>query len=305
MSEKIKVSLTAVIPVYQYANLQPTVEVEADTFEEARDKAMAQIKTVWDSVSEGGKSLDVKGVQTSQAKLVTKTCDFTGSKVLMDEEAHKYFDGNGNPYQSGSSFAHRFKTKFEAGPISGKMAGKYGVSQQDILDMWSKNAEASTSLGTAIHAGLELYGKYLELSQTIKGTNESALHKNPIVREAVEKFFKGRENEKALYESFAANVDKRMCGFIDRLLFVDVDNNVVRIQDYKTNPDIRKKETILAPFKGVVESSTLGAYWLQLSFYAYILEKAGYTVQGLDIFNYVNGEWVTYSNNVVDISGAI
>lgn len=306
MSDKIKLSMTGVVPVYQYANLQPTVEVEADTFEEARDLALSQMKTIWDSVSEGGKKLEIgKGLSQSTAVLSKKVCDFTGASLLMDEVAHTYQDETGQRYLSGSTFANGYKAKFNAPAIAAKTAAKYGLTTEAVLSMWGTNAEASTSLGTAIHAGLELYGKYLPVSMKTKGTNEAALHKNLVLRKIVEQFYEGRENEQAMYEAFAVDKDKKLCGFIDRLLIVDAEKKIVRVQDYKTNPDVNKKETILDPFKGVVENSSLGAYWLQLSFYAYILTKAGYTVEGLDIMNYDGTKWVTYQHDVVDISAEI
>lgn len=305
MSDKVKFEMTAVIPVYQYANLQPTVHTEADSFEEARDIALKQIQSIWGAVSEGGKKLQVSGVTSSPKSFVPKICDFTGAQVLMDEQSHTYQDAAGNKYLSGSTFATSFKGKFDARAISAKMATKHEVNQDHILSMWKTNAEASTSLGTAIHAGLELYGKYLQLSHKIKGSEESALHKNAIIKKIVQQFYEGRENETALYEAFAVDTDKHLCGFIDRLLIVDKEKKIVRVQDYKTNPDINKRETVVGPFKDVITSTSLGLYWLQLSFYAYIITKAGFTVEGLDIFNYDGTEWQTYQHPVIDISAAL
>lgn len=298
MATPVEFDLTAVIPTYQYANIQPTVHTTGETFEEARDKALVQMKSIWDQVAEGGKTLNLPIQQTTSASFVDQICQVSGTKVPFDAVAHKYAHG----WTGGSTFAHRYKKPFLKEFMAGKMATSYGVKAEDILAMWAANSEASTSLGTAIHAALELYGKFSNLSLKIKGTHESSLHKNPILTDIVNKFYQGRSNEDAGYEIFVADAEKKFCGFIDRVLYVDRDKKIVRVQDYKTNPDINKKETILSPFNGVVDNTTLGAYWLQLSFYAYILAKAGYTVQGLDIFNLENGEWVTYQHDVVDIS---
>ena len=56
----------------------------------------------------------------------------------------------------------------------------------------------------------------------------------------------------------------------------------------------------------------LDYHWLQLSFYAFILQRAGWTVEGLDIY-WLNGErlvkgenpWEEFSHDVIDISKAI
>lgn len=302
----VKFALTATIPVYQYANLQPTIETEAETFEQAKSEALQQMKQIWDQVAEGGKKLETGTTpQPNNAAWAVKVCDFTANEVLMDEANHTYQDTQGNKYLSGSSFAHRYEKPFDAKSIGTAYASKHGVDVKDILSMWQTNAEASTSLGTAIHAALELYGKYLQLSEKTKGSSESALHKNPILAPIVTQFFAGREKEEAMYEAFVVDTDKHLCGFIDRLLIVDKEKKIVRVQDYKTNPDINKKKQVLAPFKDIVEGTSLGLYWLQLSFYAYILTQAGYTVEGLDIFNYDGKKWVTYTHDVIDIGSEL
>lgn len=309
MAETIKVSMTAVIPTAQYANLQPTVEVEGATFEEARDIALKQVQSISAMVSD--KPLQVNFANAPVATQVVKQLPqieaFTGGTLGYDDATHKYDDG----YLSGSAFSHKFIAPFNREAISYAFANKHKVDQEAVLEMWDKNAEASTSLGTAIHAALELFGKFNGLSMATKGTTESCLHKNPILAQVVNVFYKGRENEKAVYEPLVVDRERKLCGFIDRLLIVDEAKKIVRVQDYKTNPDIHKKKTILAPFRGVIDGTELGAYWLQLSFYAYILQKAGWTVEGLDIFNFVttlqdNGSLViemeTHTHDVIDIT---
>ena len=309
MSELITVKLTAVIPTAQYANLQPEIEAQGKSYEEAQELALSRMTEVWNRVCEPGKELKVAQkigfapTETdSYERLVSK---LTGVEVLFDKVAHKYLTPDGKDYLSGSVFASRYKNKFDADAVSGAVANKHGVPQKDVQDMWSLNGDVSSSLGTAVHNALELYGKYLQLSLKTKGTNESALNKNGIIRPLVESFFKGREDEKAGYEVFVADETHGLCGFIDRLLIVDEKKKICRVQDYKTNHNINKSETIKAPFKGQVPSTTLGSYWLQLSFYAYILQLHGWTVEGLDIFNWEDGEWKTYQNDVIDISSEI
>jgi hypothetical protein len=310
VAENIKVSMTAVIPTAQYANLQPTVEVEGATFEEARDIALKQIQSVSAMVSDKPLQVnfaDAPTVAVAATKPLPQIDAFTGGSLGYEDATHKYEDG----YISGSAFSHKFIAPFNRQAISYAFANKHKVDQEAILEMWDKNAEASTSLGTSIHAALELYGKFHTLSMATKGTTESCLHKNPLLANIVKVFYKGREKEKAVYEALVVNREQKLCGFIDRLLIVDEVKKICRVQDYKTNPDIHKKKSILAPFKGVIDGTELGAYWLQLSFYAYILQKAGWTVEGLDIFNFVtteqdNGSLViemeTHTHDVIDIT---
>jgi len=309
MSELVRLKITSTIPTGQYANMQPEVEGVGSTYEEAEQDALDKTQRIWNRVCEPGKELNVSQpvkFDTTQTNSYDRVVSvYNGVELLFDEDAHKYFDEEGAEYLSGSAFCSKYKTKFDADSIGDKFAAKYGVNPYDVKSMWKLNGEASTSLGTAIHNALELYGKYLELSVATKGTPESALHKNEILKPIVQKFFAGRDKEKARYELFVADKEHKLCGFIDRLLIVDEKNKICRVQDYKTNPDIEKKETIKAPFKGKIADTTLGAYWLQLSFYAYILKGMGWTVEGLDIYNWSGGEWKYYSSEVIDISSEI
>lgn len=294
-----KVTLSAVIPVAQYANLQPSFEVEGENVDAAMSTALETMKRVWDSVADKPLQLrDEPSVQASPG--VPLTCWASGTVVNFDPVQHRYSPGK---WLSGSAFAGQFKGSFPAELIAGKMAVKAGVEVGQILDMWSKNAEASSLVGSSVHAALELYGKYLSTSEAVKGTDESALTKNLILRPIVQAFFAEHAAEVATYEAFVADPVLKHCGQIDRLLHVG--EKKVRVQDFKSNADLSKKETIAAPFKGVVANTSLGAYWLQLSFYSRILESHGYTVEGLDIFHWDGVEWVTYSHDVVDISEAI
>lgn len=296
-----KITLGATIPTTQYGNLQPSFEMEGATVDAALDAAVLTMQRFWNLVSDKQLTLrEVREVVASTA--VELTCWASGSRVLFDPVAHRYSPGE---WLSGSAFAGRFTSDFPADLIAGKMAAKAdGVEPADILAMWALNAEASSTFGTAVHAALQLYGTYLVTSRAVKGSNESALTKNPILRPIVESFFVGRENEQAVYEVFVADPVLRHCGQIDRLLITGPRR--LRVQDFKSNATLDDKETIGLPFRGVVASTKLGAYWLQLSFYAAILIRHGWTVEGLDIFHLQgDGSWVTHSHDVVDISEEI
>lgn len=297
---KVQFGGQAVIPVGSYANIQPSFAVEGDTFEDARDLWLAEVSKIFSAANKDiDLSFSLAPVRVSAG--VDLTCWASGTVVKFDPVQHVYSPGK---WLSGSAFASQFTPDFPAALIAGKMAAKYGVSAEQILSMWALNAEASSTFGTSVHAALQLHGEYLALSQAVKGSNESALTKNPVLRPIVESFFVGREHEQAVYEAFVADPVLRHCGQIDRLLITG--DRRVRVQDFKSNTDLTKAEAISKPFKGVVESTKLGAYWLQLSLYSHVLESHGYTVEGLDIFHWDgSGQWVTHSHDVVDISEGI
>jgi len=310
---KVKLTMGATLPTrIQYENVEPLVEVEADTFEEARDIALSQIKSIADIVRDN-KPMILNEPSTSGSTIVLETLtDMFGNTVYMDRINHTYQDKEGKPYLSGSTFSHKFVAPFPQDQIANATATKYGVDAKDVIGMWDTNAEASTSLGTAIHAALELFGKYKDTSMATKdGSTVAVVHKNPFLKQVQKIFFADRKDEVAMYEAFVSNKDEMLCGFIDRLKIIDLDKKIARIQDYKTNPDLNKKTGILDPFKELIEPTTLGSYWLQLSFYAYLLFKEGWIIEGLDIFNIVARETEDgllrlelqeFSHEVIDIS---
>jgi hypothetical protein len=262
----MKYTISSTIPVVQYGNIIPSIEVEAETFEEARTLVLPEIEKLWAKYSE--KPLPSK----SKRKLIQA---FVGGNIYYDDDAHVYTNQKGEVYMSGSQYAKSLEKPFDLERISQAMADKFGVEAKDIKDMWALKGEISTGFGTAIHKALELYGRFNGLATSIEKTTH--LHDQPIIKKAVESFYEGRENEKAVNEVFIVDHEAKQAGQIDRLLLTG--DKKCRVQDYKTNADIKK---------------SLPTYWVQLEFYAGILEANGWTVEGNDIFHW-NGEWETYS----------
>jgi ATP-dependent exoDNAse (exonuclease V) beta subunit len=295
-----KVTISATIPVAQYGNIQPTFEVEADTHEEAMDKALRLMKDAWDRTAP--KSLEVRKLEQPRVIFGEELrCWASGTRVTFDAYNHIY-EADGKQWLSGSTFAGKYKGEFNAPLIAGKMATKYGVDAAEIIAMWELNRDASSTVGSAVHAALQLRGQYGELSKAVKdGSLESALTKNPILLSIVEAFFATREREEALYEVFVADPVRAHCGFIDRLV-IEPDGLVV--EDFKTSYELDKPEAIKPPFKGIVNPTKLGGFWLQLSFYARILQSHGKVVKILRVHNWTGSEWVTYEREPIDLDGA-
>lgn len=312
-----EVKISAVIPNAQYANLQPevTVAVEDGDVEAATDEALRRIEKISAQYAEPGKvlpQLHADGASpVATTKLVELTSPINGETVLFDAVNHIYTNKFGQKFVSGSEFAGRFSPEFNADFIVPKMEAKYGVPGTEIKNMWEANADASRSLGDAIHKALELYGKYenigLALDKDKKSDEKkwSHIHNHPILNLAVGAFFQGRADERAMYEVFVVNNEALLCGSIDRLLVTG--DKTCRVQDFKTNSDIHKKGSpkyLSEPFADM-ENTTLNEYWLQLSFYAHLLALAGWTVQGLDIFHFNGTSWDKYTSPVLDISKAL
>lgn len=278
----VRVPMTATIPTGQYANIQPQIEGIGKTFEEAQADAIKKIESMYSAVNSPVK-FETSMAAAEQAPNKNVHYEYSvldnNVKVAFDENSHTYEKG----WLSGSAFAHMYAEDFDSESHANRMA-KGDTDANTILDMWKLNAEVSTSFGTSLHNGLELRGKYAKASKDIKGTLEACLNKNPIIRELVVEFYDNFGDDDSFYEPFVANEEYKICGFIDKLKVIDREKKIVRVQDYKTNANILKDKKALPPFKGVVSDDALGNYWLQLSFYAFILEEAGYIVEGLDIY---------------------
>lgn len=296
-----KVCLGATIPTQQFGNLQPTIECEAETIEAALEAALGHVKSLWDRTAKEPLEIDRGKPEAPVGEILR--CRVSGAEVIFDPVRHTYRDRDGHYYLGGSTFASRYKAPFASELIAGKMASKNGVGAQDILAMWKLNAEASSTFGTSVHAALQLYGEYVELSRSVKdGSDESALTSNPVLRPIVEAFYTDEHRaEKAYYEEFVADAKTLRCGLIDRLV---VEDDGLYVEDFKSNAVIDKPEVILEPFKNIVPNNSLGVYWLQLSYYASILMAHGRNVKGLRVHHLHDGAWVTHEHDVVDLSPA-
>lgn len=282
MTKLTKYTLTATIPTQQYGNIQPSIEVEADSLDEAEDFAVPHIQALWSKF--GSKPLETNEMKrASGTRKLLK--DIFGNEIYYDDINHVYTNSLGEIYLSGSAYADQSEKPFDAEKISDLMRMKAGLplgSDQYIRDMWRLKADASASLGTAIHAGMELYGKYKGLAESLG--KETHLHDNAILNKAVISFYDEHpivENVK--YECLIVDHAKKRAGRIDRLEYED---DGVWLTDFKTNFDIKK---------------SLKKYWLQLSFYAAILKANGLNVKGLKIYHYDGTSWTTIPGKVIDI----
>lgn len=279
----IKYTLTAVVPVAQYANLQPQIQVEAESIEEAEKMVLPYIEDFFNKYSDGDKKIgSAKIVKSKTRNLET---DIFGNQIYYDDSLHQYTNALGEIYLSGSKFAEQFEKPFDAKKISDLMATKHKLNKEDaqkIQDMWSLKALASASYGTAIHAALELYGKYRDLAEQMQ--KETHIHDNNSLNRAVELFYADHPDTKNVkYECLIVDHAKKRAGRIDRL---EKNSDGVYVTDFKTNFDLEK---------------ALDKYWMQLSFYAAILEANGMKVKGLKIYHWNDKEWRTLENKVIKI----
>jgi hypothetical protein len=194
---------------------------------------------------------------------------FTGEKIRYDEENHIYEDLAGNRLVGGSTYAESKVKPFDKEMILPKVAKKLGVDAGIIDAMWNGGGFISRTFGTAIHAVMEQWFRYKE-----HGT-EYHLPKHPFLRNVIETY--PRRDSTILPEVFVSSVKHRMVGQIDGLEIVDAEKKICNIIDFKSDADVKKN---------------LEKHSYQLSFYAMILEKHGWTVEHLYIDNYTTA-WTT------------
>jgi len=268
-------------------------------------------------------------VASKAKKQVKYTSRLLGKSTMVQvNNGHVGLEG----YLSGSAFPKKYYPAFNEDEMLQKMADKFGVDKAHIKAMWGLNRDASTGYGTAIHAALENYDTYYKLGDKIKSVKvlktkttvgpNKAFSRNPFLKKIVEDFhtlFGG--DYVRLNEQFVWLHNKKLCGAIDRVKVIDAEKKIVRIQDFKTDGDIHEKtyQNTDSPFYKLTQGTApkmgkelLDLHWLQLSFYAYILQQYGYTVEGLDVYwlnptKLAAGEnaWEEFSHTVIDISEEI
>lgn len=265
----MKIKLGAVIPTVQYGNLQPEFELDENDINNGQgiEYIEGKIQELWDKYGE--KPLTTNAGNRKQIKA------FVGGTIYYDDTTHTYTNLAGDVYMSGSQYAASLEKPFELDKIADAIAKKFNADPQAIKDMWKLKGDVSAGFGTAIHAALELYGRYNGLAAQID--KDTSLHDHPVIKKAVQDFYGPRISEKAEHEIFIVDHEAKRAGQIDRLLITG--GKKCRVQDFKTNADISKK---------------LDSYWVQLEFYAGILKANGWIVEGLDIFHW-DGSWHDYT----------
>lgn len=220
-------------------------------------------------------------------------------------------------YMSGSRFPRKFFKQFtdeDKERVLDYYEREKGVKRDVVENLWEMKADIATGYGSAVHAALEMYFTHYKDGEKIKGKDgiNKALSKNMFIRYIVQTLVNDIGPGKYLPEQFIWHEGLRFCGAIDLLEVID--KNTVIIHDYKSSTDVHHKvyQEKDSPFKKDVDNTQLGEYWLQLSFYAYILKQYGINVKELQIHHLdperlVQGKrpWVHYRHDVVDISKAL
>lgn len=259
------------------------------------------------AASEGASTMNLKNPTVYKSKVLRQEI------TVGVDNGHIYLPH----YMSGSRFPRKFFKQFtdeDKERVLDYYEREKGVKREDVEKTWDMKADIATGYGTAVHAAMELYYNHHKVGDKIKGKDgvNKAFSKNPFFAHIVKTFVEDLGPGNYLAEQFIWHEGLRFCGAIDLLEVVD--KNTVIVHDFKSNDSVTKRvyQEKDSPFKKDVDNTQLGEYWLQLSFYAYILKQYGINTKELQIHHLdperlVQGKrpWVHYAHDVVDISKAL
>jgi len=307
-TSKTNYKLTATIPVGQYANIQPSIEIDDTSIEDAHIIAMDHVSQLFNSYS------DIKLSKREVAEVVnslveTKKLTSFNEPVSVDfDVARHIYTYEGKQLVSASGYTKKFGSEFASDAIAGKCEKSWGVPKHHILDMWDGNRNVTANFGTAVHETLEHYFNFKEIGdEIVKNSSKEenpALPKHPFLRSLIEDFEKMYDPKEGrlVNEVFLTDIETLRCGHADRLMILDEKKKICRIQDYKINveaDEISSKNKLKKPYDEL-PANKVSKYQIQMSFYADLLAKSGWTVEGLDVFIYED-KWVHHKLEVLEI----
>lgn len=213
--------------------------------------------------------------------------------VTLEPVKHIYTNKQGTEYMSASKFLSLFKEPFDK-KISYACAGKgiyVGMTAEQVLKQWSDYGTERAELGTEIHEACELFSETTQILPQNEKYRAALLNINSQYKDYYRSY-----NEVCLHDD-----DELIAGTSDRILVhTSHKDSVISISDYKTNlgglPQIdldkkgnQKIKYMLGPLSHLIESKQ-NYYCLQLSLYAYMLQKQTGKRIGKLFIHYINPE---------------
>lgn len=226
----------------------------------------------------------------------------SGQYIEFYEEEHKYIS-NGKEYLSATSLVGNYFTEFDAHFYAEKKAAKQNVSKEEILEMWSKNADSASEHGRKIHLYLEnsFLGKpidFIDIDESQKkllsGIVEDIKFKYDVI-----------EPEKIVFSP-----ELGLSGTID--LFAHISGTkTYLIADWKTNAKFEVENKFNKFGLGLlshVPDTKLHTYSLQVNVYKEILIREGYIPHDAEIkllISHINHDAVKKNYLAIDYSKEI
>lgn len=292
----------ATIPTGAYANISPEITLSEVSAEEGSKFGMDFIKSLYSKYSTAELNEKIDIIATGKKKSFNEDVD------ILFEPIHHTYHFDDKKLVSATEYIKRFYKPFDSETISHVSSKSWGVKQDEVKELWSIGGKLTADFGTLIHQALEYYTNYRTVGGVIsesKGIEENyALPSHPILKVIVQEFDSiDTSKNKIITEALITDVKNGFCGHADRIEIIDEKKKICRIGDYKINVNAAeidpKRNKVLAPFDSL-PASKLSKYQLQMSFYANMLQKSGWTVQALDVYVYEN-KWTHYELPVLKV----
>lgn len=238
--------------------------------------------------------------------IIKKSFNEDNVEVYFEEIGHTY-DYKGRKLTGITTFIKKFYKEFKVDMVAKSCAKSWGVQPQAVIDLWANNGKISSLFGTAIHNAIEYYELHKKLGRRISEAKEDednyALPKHPILKKIIQDFIAINPIQGAVYpEALITDTELGICGQADRVVVLDKEKKICRIGDYKINieSEVNKSDLKLPEPFSYLPPNKITKYQLQMSVYANMLEKSGWTVEGLDVYVLEDG-WKYYSLPVLKV----
>ena len=196
--------------------------------------------------------------------------------IIFEESNHTYWTQEGVELLSVSKLISLYKQPFdEDGAILRRKADELGTTPELLKAEWEQIKQEACDRGTQFHSCIEDYIK----TKVIKDGPD---------RDLVEQFSKFKFKGKLFTEVLLASKTDLIAGTTDLVELLP--KNHVRIYDWKTNKKLSKfsifKKRMKYPISYLWDCN-FTHYEIQLNFYSYLLEQAGYWTDDMTIY-YIN-----------------
>ena len=226
-----------------------------------------------------------------------------GLTINFNEDTHTY-TFKGKVLVSATTFIKKYIRPFDSQQMIERCSYSWKIKNQDVSNAWDLGRDLAASFGTGVHKALEFEDLYRSFKKP--DSQRCFTIKHPAIKRIVDDFFEfynklGFQGE-IIPEALVSDVAKGICGLADRILVTSWEKKTCRIQDYKVNHSFDKKGQVSftnLPDGLKLDTTKLSKLSLQLKFHATMLEKSGWTVEGVDGFVY-SDKWEYYEANMLE-----
>ena len=223
-------------------------------------------------------------------------------RITFDEESHTYTWDGDRKKMSATSFVAMFYDKFDEETTIQNIVSRelyptdkyYGMTAEQIADLWAELRETGSRLGSLLHAQIEdFYVKGEIPGEPIDGWDNFVQFEEELDKERYIPY----RAEWCIYSEISG-----VPGMID-MIYYDKQNDSYVVCDWKRCKcisDATFQQEYMYPPVNSVKASTLGKYTLQVNYYTWVLEKHyGLNVTEICVVN-VHPNRPTYETFVIE-----